>query len=34
MRSKPYTSEDIRFTTGKAGVLYAYLLALSGDRMS
>jgi len=30
VRSKPYTSEDIRFTT-KKGVLYAYLLAVPGE---
>lgn len=30
VRSKPYTSEDIRFTT-KNGVLYAYLLAVPGE---
>ena len=29
VRSKPYTSEDIRFTT-KGGALYAYLLAVPG----
>ena len=30
VRSQPYTSEDIRFTT-KGGVLYAYLLAVPGE---
>jgi alpha-L-fucosidase len=30
VRSKPYTSEDIRFTT-KGGSLYAYLLAVPGE---
>jgi alpha-L-fucosidase len=30
VRSKPYTSEDIRFTT-KAGKIYAYFLAWPAD---